>query len=73
MNFEQAMEILSDYSDPVIRHAANAVQHHDNNQKVAIKKAIEALSELRAGIKYMTFDLQCTRQERDELKSKLEN
>jgi len=72
MNFEQAMDILNNYNDPVVRHAAKVIQQHENNRKNTLNKAIEALSELRAGIKYLIFDLQCTRQERNELKTKLE-
>ena len=72
MNFEQAMDILNDYNDPVVRQAAKVIQQHDKNRRDTINKVIKALGELRAGVKYLIFDLQCTRQERDELKTKLE-
>lgn len=68
MNFIQAMAILHSHNDREVREAAKVIQHHDNNRKNTINKVIEVLGELRTGVKYLIFDLQCTRQERDDLK-----
>lgn len=41
-------------------------QHIHRNQKIALVQ--EAISSLRVDIKYLTFDLEATRRERDALK-----
>ena len=43
-----------------------------SNRKRTLKLVQEALSQLRVDIKYLMFDLEATRRERDELQKQLE-
>lgn len=48
------------------------LQEHDARRKRILKLVQEALSQLRVDMKYMIFDLEATRRERDLYKAELD-
>ena len=64
------MEYLKTHSDPKVRAIAADLQRKEERRNRILKLVQEALSQLRLEIKAMTFDLECTRQERDEARGK---
>ena len=66
MNIEQALNTLLKHKDPEVRAAAAVVREQYGRRSRILKLVKEALSQLRVDIKYLAFDLECTRRERDE-------
>ncbi|MHC4371274.1 MAG: transcriptional regulator [Planctomycetota bacterium] len=68
---EQAIANLLAHSDPDVRRAAEAINDGDQRRKRILALVQDALSQLRLDMKYIMFDLEATRRERDELKGQL--
>ena len=67
---------ISDSSDPAraeLELAYHRVVDSVRRRRRILSLVQEALSQLRLDIKYLMFDLEVTRQERDELKQQLED
>ncbi len=47
-------------------------EQKQNQHKIEVDKIIKSLTDLRICIKYLIFDLEATRRERDQFKKKLE-
>ena len=71
MKRDEALKLLLNHSDPVVRAAASVIQKEDGRRVVILQRIQDALGQLRLDVAYMSFDLQATRKERDELKAKL--
>lgn len=71
MNQEQAIDYLLRHSDPNVRDAAAIVQNSLQRKNRVLKLVQEALSQIRLDVKYLVFDLDCTRKERDNLIERL--
>jgi len=69
MTKEQAMTVLRTHTDTEVRAAADVLDKADSNRKALLKQIRAALGQLRLDLKYMAFDLEATRRERDELKA----
>lgn len=68
---DQALEILETHSDPNVRAAAETIRKSDMNKIKVLGLVQETLQQLRLDVKYMAYDLECTRRERDEAIAKL--
>jgi hypothetical protein len=68
MNNEQAMAAIREHTDPVVREAAEVLNANNKRRKIALNLIREALGQLRLDLKYLAFDLEATRRERDELR-----
>lgn len=68
MNPQEAMNALLVHTDPDVRAAAVILKHRDERRTRILNLVQEALAQLRLDIKYLAFDLDCTRKERDALK-----
>lgn len=69
MTQQDAMNLLLTHNDPDVRAAAVVLkQSHDRRTRV-MGLVQEALSQLRVDMKYLCFDLECTRKERDEARN----
>jgi hypothetical protein len=69
---ETVMNALAHHGDPHVRECAKyLIKRNDQNKRI-MKTVQEVLSQLRVDMKYLVFDLEATRRERDELKRKLE-
>ncbi len=68
MNNEQAMAVILEHTDPVVREAAEVLKASNKRRKNMLNLIREALGELRFDLKYMAFDLEATRRERDALR-----
>lgn len=67
---------IADSSDPAraeLELAYHRVVDSVRRRRRILSLVQEALSQLRLDIKYLMFDLEVTRQERDELKQQLED
>lgn len=67
---------IADSSDPTrseLELAYHRVVDSVRRRRRILSLVQEALSQLRLDIKYLMFDLEVTRQERDELKQQLED
>jgi hypothetical protein len=69
MNKEQAMTLLRTHTDTEVRAATGVLDKADANRKTILNTIRAALGQLRLDLKYMAFDLEATRRERDELKA----
>jgi len=63
--------ILLAHKDPAVRAAAERINEAANRKKNVLSLVQEALGQLRLDMKYLMFDLDCTRNERDEAVAKL--
>ncbi len=66
---------ISDLPEPLQRNLEESYERIVNSirrRRRTLALVQEALSQLRLDIKYLMFDLEVTRRERDELKAKLE-
>lgn len=71
MSPEQAVKLLKQSTDSEVVEAARCVGDYiDRNRKV-LKAIAEALTELKLDMKYIVFDLEATRRERDCLYAQL--
>jgi hypothetical protein len=68
MNNEQAMAVIHEHTDPVVREAAEVLNASNKRRKNMLNLIREALGQLRLDLKYMAFDLEATRRERDVLR-----
>jgi hypothetical protein len=68
---DAALKMLSEHPDEKVREAS-ALLNADNIRRRKILTLIrDALAQLRLDMKYITFDLEATRRERDELRGKV--
>jgi hypothetical protein len=67
----RALEQLKDHPDPQVRTAAETLANSHTRRKRLLTLVQEALSQLRLDMKYLVFDLEATRRERDALQKKL--
>jgi hypothetical protein len=72
MTRDNALTVLLNYDDPTVQAAAKVIQDDNTRRKRILQLVQEALAKLRLDVKYLAFDLQATRQERDALKAKHE-
>jgi len=56
---------LAKHEDPKVRALAERGREHHNRRTRIIELVQEALQQLRLDTKYLVFDLECTRRERD--------
>jgi hypothetical protein len=68
MNNEQAMTVIREHTDPKVREAAEVLNASNKRRKNTLNLISEALGQLRLDLKYLAFDLEATRRERDELR-----
>lgn len=61
-----AIDFLFRYPDAEVQKYAHAIKEALDRKQRIIGLVQEALTDLRLDIKYLTFDLVCTRRERDE-------
>jgi len=71
MKQDNAMTVLLNYSDPTVQAAAKVIQASNASRKIILERIRDALQQLRVDVKYMAFDLEATRRERDELRARL--
>lgn len=69
---QQALEQLKNHSVPKVREAAEAIANAHARRSRILTLVQEAMSQLRLDMKYLVYDLECTRRERDELQAKLD-
>ena len=62
----EQIQLLLNHSDPAVRGAATKIKEHYDRRTRILQLVQEALSQIRLEVKSMAFDLECTRQERDE-------
>jgi hypothetical protein len=72
MNTHTALHELLKHNDPEVRTAAVIIRDTKLRHKGILDEVREAIQQLRLDVKYMSFDLECTRKERDTLKTELE-
>jgi len=65
---DQAFDLILQHPDAGVRAAAEILKAQHDRRKRILELVQEALSQLRMDMKYIVFDLECTRRERDELK-----
>jgi len=68
MTPDEALNKLLEHVDPQVRAAALLLKERHDRRTRIIQLVQEALAQLRLDFKYLCFDLECTRKERDELK-----
>lgn len=66
MKADEALKFLDGHSDPKVREATRIVQEYKDRRTRIISLVQEALEQLRLDMKYLIFDLEATRRERDE-------
>lgn len=69
----QQMHFLLTHNDPEVRKAAAVVNETQKRRRRILDLVQEALSQLRVDMKYLLFDLECTRRERDAAQAKLKD
>ncbi len=68
MNNEQAMAVIREHTDPLVREAAEVLDDSNKRRKNTLNLIREALGDLHLDLKYLAFDLVATRRERDVLR-----
>lgn len=63
------LKFLVNHKDPEVRAAALRVQEVVNRRRRILQLVQEALAQLRLDMKYLVFDLEATRRERDEARN----
>jgi len=71
MRQEDALTVLLNYTDPTVQAAANIIQASNASRKIILERIRDALQQLRVDVKYLAFDVEATRRERDELRARL--
>ena len=66
---EQAIKFLTEHKDPAVQVAGKLINEALVRRKGLLGLVQEALQQLRLDMKYIIFDLECTRKERDALKA----
>jgi hypothetical protein len=73
ITYQDTLEKLAANPDPIIRqHAADLKVWYERRTSL-LNLVQEALSQLRLDMKYLVFDLEATRRERDDAYAKLSN
>ena len=68
---EIVMKALSQHSDPEVqKHTKYLIGQHELTKQV-LRLVRDTLAEVRTDIKYLVFDLEATRRERDELRGQV--
>jgi phage shock protein A len=67
----KALELLSKHEDHAVRGLAKILIQKEFDTKKNLQQVQDTLSQMRVDLKYLAFDLHCTRQERDELRERL--
>lgn len=65
MSPEQAVKLLKQSTDPAMADAARCVGDYIDRHRKVLKAIADALTELKLDMKYIVFDLEATRRERD--------
>jgi len=68
MNIKQAQEFLLSHQDPKVRGAALVIEENQKSRVRVLELLKEAVAQTRLDMRYLLFDLECTRNERDALK-----
>lgn len=68
MNNEQAITVIREHPDPKVREAAEVLNASNKRRKNTMNLVCESLGGLRLDLKYLAFDLEATRRERDALR-----
>ena len=71
MKRDDALKLLLNYSDGIVQAAAAEIQKEDTANLEVLRRVPGALGQILLDVKYMAFDLEATRKERDVLKDKL--
>lgn len=66
MTHKQVMNLLHQHNDPAVRAAAVMLEERDARLRSVLNTIKDVVGQLRLEIKTLVFDLECTRQERDE-------
>jgi hypothetical protein len=66
MNVKEALATLLVSKDPKVLEAANILRDGHERRTRVLDLVQEALSQLRLDMKYLIFDLEATRRERDK-------
>ncbi|WP_166830854.1 transcriptional regulator [Thalassoroseus pseudoceratinae] len=72
IDFAKVIARLPAHHQPEVEEAYNRVVDSVRRRRRILTLVQEALAQLRLDIKYLMFDLEMTRRERDELKHRLE-
>jgi hypothetical protein len=72
VEFAKQIAALPPQYQPALEIAFNRVVESVRQRRRILALVQEALSQLRLDVKYLMFDLDATRQERDELRERLE-
>jgi hypothetical protein len=72
LDLVEAMHVLSTEQRLVIEPMLNRVIDSNRRRRRILVLVQDALSQLRLDMKYLAFDLEATRRERDEFRRKLE-
>ena len=59
------IDLLKNHSDPEVQAAAKLIDEGHMRRKRIIEMVQESLSQLRLDMKYLIYDIECTRRERD--------
>lgn len=71
LNLDTAFGTLLNHKDADVREAAQYIHESHERRKRIMALIQEALSQLKLDLHYLTFDLECTRRERDAARGKL--
>lgn len=69
MTRDQAIKLLLNHPDNEVRVAGAAIQVDHDRTTRTLETIKEVMTQLRLDVKYMQFDLDATRRERDELRA----
>jgi len=67
-----SLDVLETHPDPQVRTAALTLVNVNVRRGKILTLVKEALQQLRLDMKYLAYDLECTRRERDALQAKLD-
>jgi hypothetical protein len=73
MNINDTVTFLSEYPDANVQTCAIVIAEALNRKTRILQLIQEALAQIRLDIKYIEFDSDCLRKERDEAYAKLSN
>ena len=68
MKTDEALKFLAAHSELGVREATRIVQEARDRRTRIINIVQEAVQQLQLDVKYLVFDLEATRRERDELR-----
>jgi len=69
---QQALNALAAHPDPAVRNAVVTIHNYNKRRTSILGLVKDALQQLRLDMKYLMYDLECTRRERDEAIAKLD-